>query len=194
MTAETCTHYLLLDEEELGRQGSRAKINPPLRPRAEVEALWRRLAAREIDWITSDHVGWDAERKEGGVLTARSGAPSLALTWSLLHDEGVVRRGLPLARLVEVLCERPARRFGLWPRKGVLAVGADADLVLFDPEARFRVDEAALAGSAGWSPYHGRELTGRVETVLLRGQPVYAGGRVVGRPGQGAFVRPAPPS
>ncbi len=191
VSAETCTHYLLLDEEELRRQGARAKINPPLRPRREVEALWRLLADGRIDWITSDHVGWARDRKAGDVAAARAGGPSLELTWSLLHDEGVVRRGLPLARLVEAVCEVPARRLGLWPRKGAIAVGADADLVVFDPEARFRVDEGALVSSAGWSPYHDRPLTGSVETVLVRGRTVFTGGAVVGHGGQGAFVRPA---
>ena len=192
VTAETCTHYLVLDEEDLHRLGSRAKINPPLRPRREVEALWRLLSAGAVDWVTSDHVGWAADQKGGDISTAKSGGPSVELTWSLLHDEAVVRRGLPLGRLVEVLCERPARRFGLWPRKGALAVGADADLVVFDPAARFTVDEAALVSNAGWSAYHGRELVGRVERVLVRGRAVFADGAVVGRPGQGTFVRPGP--
>ena len=192
VTAETCTHYLILDQDDLVRQGSRAKINPPLRPRREVEALWRLLAEGRVDWVTSDHVGWEVAQKAGDIYTAKSGAPSLQLTLALLHDEGVVRRGLPLARLLEVLAERPARRFGLWPQKGSLTVGADADIVLFDPEARWRVEESSLVGSAGWSPYNGRDLVGRVQTVLVRGRTVFADGAVVGRPGQGTFVRPQP--
>src|SRR5262249_53252294 len=155
------------------RQGARAKINPPLRPRAQVEALWRLLADGGVHHVTSDHVGWLPERKDtGSIWTARSGAPGLELTLPLLFSEGVVRRGLPLARLLEALCERPARRFGLWPRKGAIVPGADADLVVLDPGARWRVDEQALTTAAGWSPYEGRAVTGRVLRVLVRGVEV----------------------
>jgi allantoinase len=190
-TGETCTHYLLLDVEEMVRQGGRAKINPPLRPRHEVENLWRLLAAGKIDWVTSDHVGWAREKKETeNIFAAKSGVPALELTLPLLYSEGVVNRALPLQRLLQVLCERPAQRFGLWPRKGAIALGADADLVLFDPEARWRVDEAELVAYAGWSPYHGRDVTGRVLTTLVRGRRVFDRGEVVGVPGQGVIVRP----
>ncbi len=191
VTAETCTHYLLLDEETLIQQGARAKINPPLRPRSEVEALWRLLAQGRIDFITSDHVGWRRERKEQeDIFDAKSGVPGLELTLPLLFSEAVVARGLPLSRLLDVLCESPARRFGLWPRKGAIMVGADADLVVLEPGLRWRVDEEKLVTSAGWSPYHGREVTGRVRAVFVRGQRVFEGGRVVGAPGLGAVVRP----
>jgi allantoinase len=192
-TAETCTHYLLLDESELLRQGARAKINPPLRPRREVESLWRLLAAGRIDIVASDHVGWLPERKQAeNILDSKSGVPGLELTLPLLFDEGVVRRGLPLARLLRVLCENPARRFGLWPRKGAIALGADADLVVLETDARWRIDESALVTPAGWSPYHGLEVSGRVRRVLVRGRTVYESGEVVGRPGHGTVIRPAP--
>jgi allantoinase len=193
-TAETCTHYLLLDEGELARQGARAKINPPLRPADQVEALWRLVASGGVHHVTSDHVGWLPERKQtGSIWTARSGAPGLELTLPLLYSEGVATRGLPLARLLEVLCERPARRFGLWPRKGALAPGADADLVVLDPEARWHVAEGRLVTAAGWSPYEGRAVTGRIRHVLVRGVEVARDGAIVAEAGHGAFVRPAAP-
>jgi allantoinase len=191
VSIETCPHYLLLDEAELARRGGEAKINPPLRARAEVEALWRLLAAGQIDLVSSDHVGWPAGRKHGDdVFELAAGAPGVELILPLMHD-AIGERGLPLALLTRVLCEAPARRFGLWPRKGALALGADADLVVFDPRASWVVDPAELVTPAGWSPYAGRRLRGRVERVIARGEEVFDGERVLAAPGRGAHVAPA---
>ena len=191
-TAETCLHYLLMDEDELSRQGARAKINPPLRRRDEVERLWRLLAAGEVSYVTTDHVGWTKDRKDtASIFAAKSGVPALELFLPLFFHEAVGRRGLSVSRLTELICMNPARRMGLWPQKGALAIGADADIVVFDPQRSWTVDEQALHTPAGWSPYHGRDVVGAVETVLVRGREVFVGGSVVGAPGQGRWVRPA---
>jgi allantoinase len=188
VSAETCPHYLVLEERELARRGGEAKINPPLRARGEVEALWRGLAAGEPRIIASDHVGWPAERKRGeDILAVAAGAPGLELMLTVVHDELVARR-LPLSLLVRALAEAPARRFGLWPAKGSLLPGADADLVVIDPDEQWVVDPARLIGAAGWSPYAGRALRGRVRRVLARGEEVFADGVVLGDPGRGSFV------
>jgi allantoinase len=190
-SAETCTHYLVLDEDDLRRQGGRAKINPPLRPRAQQDALWRLLAAGRVDQVTSDHVGWARELKDTpDIFAARSGVPGLETTLPLLFSEGVVRRGLSLGMLLRVLCEGPAARYGLAPRKGAIALGADADLVFFDPDEEWRIDERELVCHAGWSPYHGRDVTGRVKHVLVRGATVFADGELRARAGSGRVVRP----
>jgi allantoinase len=190
-TAETCTHYLAMDEDDLRQLGGRAKINPPLRPRAQQDALWRLLAAGRIDQVTSDHVGWARELKDlPDIFAARSGVPGLETTLPLLFSEGVVRRGLPLGMLLRVLCEGPAQRYGLAPRKGAIALGADADLVILDPEERWAIDERELVCHAGWSPYHGRDVTGRVKQVLVRGITVFADGEVRAQAGTGCVVRP----
>jgi dihydroorotase-like cyclic amidohydrolase len=89
-----------------------------------------------------------------------------------------------------VLCEGPAARYGLAPRKGAITVGADADLVIFDPDERWRIDESELVCQAGWSPYHGRDVTGRIKQVLVRGSTVFTGGEVRARAGSGCVVRP----
>jgi allantoinase len=189
VSAETCPHYLVLEESELERSGGEAKINPPLRPAAEVEALWRALAAGELDIVSSDHVGWPAERKRGDdVFALASGAPGLELELPLLHDALLVR-GLPLALLARVLAEAPARRFGLWPAKGALRAGADADLVVLDPDERWVVDPDRLVTAARWSPYSGRQLQGRVRHVLARGETVFRDGELTAAAGRGAFVR-----
>jgi allantoinase len=188
VSAETCPHYLVLDEEDLARRGGEAKINPPLRPREEVEALWRSLATGDLDLVSSDHVGWPAERKRGeDVFALASGAPGLELMLPLLHD-AVRERSLPLDLLRRVLAELPARRFGLWPAKGSLRPGADADLVVLDPDDEWVVDPARLVTQAGWSPYAGRKVRGRVVHVFARGEAIVDGGEVVARPGRGAFV------
>jgi allantoinase len=190
-TAETCLHYLLLDEGELDRQGARAKINPPLRSRSEVERLWRLLAAGQVAYVTTDHVGWTRQRKETrSIFEAKSGVPALEVFLPLFFNEAVVQRKLSVGQVTQLLSENPARRLGLWPQKGGIALGADADIVIFDPDRRWRIDEASLATPAGWSPYHGRDVVGGVETVLVRGREVFKRGEVVGSPGQGRWVRP----
>jgi allantoinase len=190
-TAETCLHSLLMDEDELIRQGARAKINPPLRSRHEVERLWQLLAAGDIAYVTTDHVGWTRDRKETqSIFEAKSGVPALELFLPLFFHEAVVRRGFSVGRMTELLSENPARRLGLWPQKGGLAVGADADIVVFDPNRSWRIDEARLHTPAGWSPYHGRDVVGAVDAVFVRGHPVFARREPVGVAGQGRWIRP----
>jgi allantoinase len=188
VTVETCPHYLVLDESDLERIGGEAKINPPLRPRAEVDALWAAIAAGTLGIVSSDHVGWPAERKHGDdIFALASGAPGLEVMLALVHD-ALRTRGLGLAPLARLLCEAPARRFGLWPRKGALAEGADADIAILDPGVRWTLDPARMVTPAGWSPYAGRSVQGRVTHVLSRGELVYAGGALCARPGRGRFV------
>ncbi|MHB1569288.1 MAG: dihydroorotase [Solirubrobacteraceae bacterium] len=175
VSAETCPHYLLLSEADLAQRGGEAKINPPLR-----EAP---LSADGVDLISSDHVGWPAERKHGpDIFELSSGAPGVELIVALVHD------ALGPAELVRLVCEAPARRFGLWPRKGSLAPGADADLLVLDPDAEWTIDPARLITPAGWSPYSGRRVRGRVIAAFSRGRQVWDGQRVLAGPGDGMFV------
>ncbi|MGA2010490.1 MAG: amidohydrolase family protein [Solirubrobacteraceae bacterium] len=175
VSAETCPHYLLLDERELLRIGGLAKINPPLRAAP--------LPSDGLDLIASDHVGWPLERKQGpDILTLASGAPGVELIVALVYD------ALGAAALTRLVSEAPARRFGLWPRKGSLAPGADADVVVIDPEAEWEINPAALVTPAGWSPYAGRRVRGRVTAAFSRGSQVWDGRRVLSTPGDGRFV------
>ncbi len=179
VSAETCPHYLLLDERELARIGGEAKINPPLRAAP--------LAPEGIDLIASDHVGWPRERKHGpGIFELASGAPGVELIVPLVHD------ALGVAALVSLVSETPARRFGLWPRKGSLAIGADADILVLDPSAEWEIDPARLVTPAGWSPYAGRRVRGRVVSAFSRGEQVWDGERVRAAPGHGRFVPAVP--
>jgi allantoinase len=175
VSAETCPHYLLLDESELVRRGGEAKINPPLRALP--------LAPTGLDLISSDHVGWPPERKHGSdIFSVASGAPGVELIVPLVHD------ALGAAALVSLVSEAPARRFGLWPRKGNLAPGADADLLVLDPDASWLVDPTRLVTAAGWSPYAGRRCQGRVIAAFSRGSQVWDGERVLSDAGAGRFV------
>ena len=175
VSAETCPHYLLLDETELSRRGGEAKINPPLRSAP--------LPAGGLDLISSDHVGWPVERKHGpDIFALASGAPGVELIVPLVHD------ALGTAELVRLVSEAPARRFGLWPRKGNLQPGADADVLVLDPEVEWEIDPARLVTAAGWSPYSGRRLRGRVIAAFSRGVQVWDGRQVLSPPGHGEFV------
>lgn len=175
VSAETCPHYLLLDESALSRIGGEAKINPPLRAQP--------LPPDGLDLISSDHVGWPAERKHGpDIFALASGAPGVELIVPLVSD------ALGPAELVRLVSAAPARRFGLWPRKGNLMPGADADVLVLDPDAEFVVDPASLVTEAGWSPYTGRRVRGRVIATFSRGTQVWDGQKVVSEPGHGRFV------
>jgi allantoinase len=175
VSAETCPHYLLLDESALSRIGGEAKINPPLRSAS--------LPPDGLDLISSDHVGWPVERKHGpDIFALASGAPGVELIVPLVND------ALGPAELVRLVSAAPARRFGLWPRKGNLMPGADADVLVLDPDAEFVVDPASLVTEAGWSPYKGRRLRGRVLAAFSRGVQVWDGQRATSEPGHGRFV------
>ena len=175
VSAETCPHYLLLDESELVARGGEAKINPPLRAAP--------LPSDGLDLISSDHVGWPVQRKRGpDIFALASGAPGVELIVPLVHD------ALGARELVRLVSEAPARRFGLWPRKGNLMPGADADVLVLDPELEWEVDPAKLVTAAGWSPYSGRRLRGRVIAAFSRGVQVWNGERAGAAAGHGRFV------
>lgn len=173
-----------------------AKVNPPIRSRDDVEALWDALLAGEVDWVVSDHACCRDEMKFGDdrtdVFLAKSGFGGTEYLLSGLFTEGS-RRGLGLGRMVELASSNPARRFGLGS-KGDIAPGHDADLVLFDPDATFTVDAADSESSQEYTPFAGMELSGRVVDVYLRGEQIVADGAVVGEPSGTYLRRPTRPA
>src|SRR4051812_46779924 len=140
VTCETCPHYLVLDADDAARLGAAAKCAPPLRPAAEVDALWERLLAGDVDLVATDHSPSPPALKEtgGDAFAAWGGIPGAQTLVALLYDSGVVARDLPLERLGLLVAGAPARRFGLAPAKGAIAQGADGDLLLLDPWHHWR--------------------------------------------------------
>ncbi|WP_445681131.1 dihydroorotase [Radicibacter daui] len=190
-TIEACIHYLVLDEEnDVSRLGGKAKINPPIRPRAEVEKLWRHVAAGNVTLVSTDHVSWSEDRKtKADMLTNSSGVPGLEVMVPLFVA-GALKRGVPLHWAARLMAENPARHFRIDNSKGALTVGRDADITVLTPEP-YRYDPAASGHNVvGWSPYEGMELPYKVSATWLRGQLAFDGTSVLAEPGTGRFVRP----
>ncbi len=195
VTTETCPHYLLLCREDMDRLKAYGKINPPLRERADVEALWMELAAGRIDIVASDHAPWPASDKEKPDIFANaSGCPGLQTMVPLLFSEGVVRGRITLRRFVEVLCQSPPRIFDLPAAKGALLPGADADLVLFDPKRRWVIREDRMLSNAKWTPFAEMTVQGDVVATMVRGAFAFREGQVLAKPGDGRFLPAAPPA
>ncbi|HEY7648989.1 MAG TPA: dihydroorotase family protein [Methylomirabilota bacterium] len=186
---EVTVGHLLLDCETAA--GAQAKVNPPIRPREDVEYLWQAVGDGIIHWIVSDHACCARELKiaadrPADIWLARAGFGGTEYLLSGVFSEGR-RRGLPGHRLAELLCWNPARRFGL-SGKGDIAIGFDADVAVLDPDRRFTVHGVDSPSSQGYTPFEGLELTGHVQATFLRGRLVYEDGRIVG-PAQGRYLR-----
>lgn len=190
---ETCPQYLLLSESLLHRFGALAKIGPPLRTQRDNEALWDGIAGGTIQTIGSDHVPKKTpDDRNVDILEAGFGAPALETSLSVLYDAGVATGRITVERLVQVMSENPARVFGLWPRKGAIQPGSDADLVIWDPSGRRTLGVASEHTRAGYSLYEGLEVTGEAAMVLCRGRLMVERGAWVGEPHQGRFLATGP--
>jgi len=196
ITAETCPHYLAFTEEDFERIGPPLKCAPPIRDAETREALWHEVLAGRVDSIGSDHSPCPAAAKQKGehdIWQAWGGVAGIQATLPVLMTDGVHARGLSLERVVHLTATAPAQLFGLYPRKGAIAVGADADLAIVDPDRRWTFGAGELQTRGGVSAYLGREFTGKVMWTIVRGKTVFVDGQVVGQPGWGQFVRPARP-
>ena len=192
--AETCPQYLFLSLEDLAKpdfEGAKYVASPPLRPVEHQAELWRGLRTNDLSLVSTDHCPFCfTEQKElgrGDFSKIPNGMPGVEHRMDLLH-QGVVRGELTLARWVEITSTTPARMFGLFPRKGVVAPGADADLVVYDPNARQVISAASHHMAVDYSAYEGMELTGKVRTVLSRGRVVVDRDEYLGSAGHGRFL------
>jgi allantoinase len=190
-TIECCIHYLTLDEEhDVARLGGKAKINPPIRSREEVEKLWGHIAAGNVTLVSTDHVSWSENRKTNpDMLANASGVPGLEVMVPLFV-KGALERDIPLTWAAKLMAENPAKHFRLDHVKGALTAGKDADIAVLFPNPK--VYDAAASGHnvVGWSPYNGIELPWTVGLTYLRGHLAFDGSNVVAQPGNGRFVRP----
>lgn len=194
ITGETCPHYLLLsvDDPRVQAAGTLAKVNPPLRTRADAEKLWEGLRDGTLALVASDHAPHTAGEKTGSIWEAAAGMPGVELLLPLLLNEAG-RGRCSLSDVVRWLAAGPARTFGLYPRKGTLSVGADADIAVVDLGHRWTIRAAALQSKARYTPFDGWEVSGAVVYTLVGGRVVAQEGRLTGPPA-GRWVRPLPRS
>jgi dihydropyrimidinase len=195
---ETRPLYLHLTEERFAEpDGAKYVGAPPLRTATDRDALWRGLAAGEIDTVCSDHAPWTLAAKLDpalNVVTARQGVADLETLMPMLFSEGVVAGRISVDRFIELTSGNAARLFGLYPRKGAMTVGADADLLLWDAQLRKTVDGAAMQSRSGYSVYDGWSVRGWPRSVIRRGQAVLRDGACTARPGDGQWVRREKPA
>jgi dihydropyrimidinase len=201
---ETCPQYLLLSDAELARYGPLAKIGPPLRPEdgPDRDALWRGLEQGYISIVASDHAPYPQELKQPGWdnifvdAEGRSvpfGSPGIETIVPLMYSQGVVQRGLPIWWLARVMAENPARIFGLYPRKGVIQVGSDADLLILDPRGDRVITAREHHSNAGYTLFEGWPIKGRPWMTLLRGKVLLDQGQLAQQPGYGKFLESGAP-
>ena len=196
---ETCTHYLLLDESEYYKPGFEAAkyvVSPPLRSAAHRESLWQGLADGSLQVVSSDHCPFClAGQKAVGAEDFRlipNGAPGIEHRMALLYGHGVRSGRLSLDRFARVVATEPAIRFGLYPRKGVIAVGSDADLVVLDPQGSHVILASTMTQRCDYTPFEKWHVPGRIDAVYVRGTLVASRGDFVGPEGHGTFLARRP--
>jgi allantoinase len=190
--AEVTPHHLTLTEDDMVRIGTFAKCAPPLRSRAQVEALWARVFSGAVDNIGSDHSpGTFEDKRVGEHWDIPDGITGTQTLMALMLSEGVNRRGLALERFAELTATAAAKHFGLYPRKGAIRVGADADFAFADLDAQWTLTADELLYKCPWSPNAGTEMHGRFVRTIVRGTTVYADGELVAEPGTGSFLHGA---
>ncbi len=191
--AETCSHYLVLGSERYEEvEGIKFYCTPPLRPSWHQDALWKGIMSGDIQVVASDHAAFNfAGQKDAGkenFSLAPPGFPGIQERVSLLHSAGVTTGRMSINRYVDLVSTTPARLFGLFPRKGTIAVGSDADMIIFDPKAEQALSKSISLSRSDFCAFEGIKVRGAPWLVLLRGRVISREGKVMGRPGSGEFV------
>ena len=195
---ETCTQYFFVDYSFLERpdfEGAKYVYTPPPRAKENQDRLWDAVASDVLSVVSTDHCAflWDGQKTLGKDDFSKipNGGPGLENRLQMIHEFGVRAGRISLQRMVELLSTNPAKYFGLYPRKGTIAVGSDADIVIFDPEKRVTISASTHHSKCDYNLYEGTEVTGSPELVLLRGKVLVDGDELVAEPGVGQFVKRA---
>jgi dihydropyrimidinase len=198
---ETCTQYFFIDQSFLDQpdfEGAKYVYTPPPRAKANQKILWNAVRTNVLQAISTDHCAYLFDgQKDAGKDDFRqipNGGPGLENRLQMIHHFGVREGRISLNRMVELLCTNPAKLFGLYPRKGTLAVGSDADIVVFDPDKRVTISAATHHSRSDYNLYEGTEVQGSPEVVLLRGNVIVDGDQLLAKPGSGQFIKRARPN
>jgi dihydropyrimidinase len=193
--AETCPHYLLLDEslyDQPGFEGAKYVLTPPLRTREHQEALWTGVRSGDIAVISTDHCPFCfADQKALGkddFSKIPNGGPGIENRLSLIYNAGVHGGRIDNHKFVDLVATQPAKIFGLFPRKGTIAVGSDGDVVIFDPQGELTISAATHLMNIDYNMYEGMRVRGTADEVLLRGKPIVRQRKYVGQPGDGQYL------
>jgi allantoinase len=196
VTVETCPQYLTLNTTDLVARKGFARCEPALRDQEEVDLIWPYVLDETIDYICSDHCAFTAEQKQAGednIFNAPNGLSGIQTLLPLFYDAAVNRRGMNRSQFVRQIATNAAQMYGLYPRKGTIAVGSDADVVLFDPAEQWIVRGEDLRHKQQWTAWEGKEITGRVRRTFRRGETIYdetGSGQtmMLAQPGSGKFL------
>jgi len=201
--AETCPHYLFFDDSAYDSEEwevAQYVMSPPLRSKEAQQALWRALRMDQLQIVSTDHCPFCMKEGYRGRVKQKphgrhdfskipNGVPGVETRMTVIHDGGVRRNRLSMNRFVEITSTAPAKLFGLFPRKGTIAVGSDADVVLFDPDEKHVISARTQHGDCDYTLFEGKEVVGRVKKVFSRGELIVDGDAWLGKPGRGQFVR-----
>jgi dihydropyrimidinase len=196
--AETCPQYLFLSLDDLGNgfEGAKFICSPPLRTKDTWDDLWTGLVRDDLQLVSTDHCPFDfhgqKELGRGDFRKVPNGLPGVEDRVDLLHDGGVVGGRITRERWVEIISTAPAKMFGMFPHKGAIAVGSDADIVVYDPDRRHTISASTHHMDVDYSCYEGRSVQGGSDVVLSRGSVIVRNGEFTGRKGHGRFIKRAP--
>ena len=189
---ETCTHYLTLNKDIYSRKdGYNYICSPPLRSQTDIDSLWAGIKDGTISVVSTDHCGFGKKQKASGkgkFTDTPHGLPGIEVRLPLMYTEGVMKKGISINRMVEVLSTNPAKIFNMYPKKGSLTIGSDADLVIIDTNKEMTLTNDKLHSPVDWTPYEGMKLSGFAYATILRGEILMQDGEFYGKKGYGQFI------
>jgi allantoinase len=192
ITVETCPHYLVLTIDDINKLGPFGICAPPIRSKESVEGMWDKVLGKKVNLIGSDHATYTFKEKETpkSIWDIPLGLTGQQTMIPLIFSEGVIKRGMPPQLFAALTSSNTAKVFGIYPKKGYIGVGSDADLCFIDPKGKWIIKKEDLFYKMKWSPYMGMELSGKIIHAMVRGKLVFSEGEILTNPGSGKFIRP----